>query len=74
MYLHRSALVFPAMALLAAAPAYASHPQDFASVLQPFLQAGDITPAEKMFLKDATSTKARPSSRPADQRGRWAPP
>jgi hypothetical protein len=53
--LNRSALSFTAMAILAAAPAHASHPQDFASVLRPFLQAGDITPAEKMFLKDANS-------------------
>jgi hypothetical protein len=48
--------VLCAAAVIAAAPALASHPRDFATVMPPFLRAGDLTPAEKLFLKDATSS------------------
>jgi hypothetical protein len=53
---NRCAFVLSVAAVISVAPAFASHPRDFASVLPPFLQAGDLAPAEKLFLKDATSS------------------
>jgi hypothetical protein len=56
MTLSRRLFVFSAAAIVATAPAYASHPNDFANVLPPLMQARDTVPAEKMFLKDANSS------------------
>ncbi|MDR3672771.1 MAG: hypothetical protein P4L36_18140 [Holophaga sp.] len=53
---NRYVLACSAAAIVAAAPAYASHPRDFATVLPPLMQTGDLTPAEHLFLKDATSS------------------